>query len=218
MDCALGWSGGKDSALALDRALAAGLRVRFLFNIYDGRTGRLRFHGVRRELIAAQAQGLGLELIQRPTGEDGFEAAFLSILDELADRSVGAVMFGNIHLADVRAWYEERTVARGFEHHEPLWGEPPVDLLAELVRRGHRAVVVSIDLRLGRRGWLGRELNDDLIEEIRSHDSVDPCGERGEYHTFVFAGPLLARPLSLKAAAHHEQEGHLQLDLTLDDE
>lgn len=216
--CALSWSGGKDSALALDRALSAGLPVHCLFNIYDGRTGRLRFHGVPSELIAAQAQAMGLELIQRASGEDGFEAAFLSILDELAERSVGAVMFGNIHLADVRAWYEERTVARGFDHREPLWGESPADLLEEFVRRGHRAIVVSVDLQAGRRGWLGRELNGEMIEEIRSQDSVDPCGEHGEYHTFVFGGPLLSRALPLKAGAHHEEEGHLQLDLTLGDE
>jgi diphthamide synthase (EF-2-diphthine--ammonia ligase) len=93
-----------------------------------------------------------------------------------------------------------------------------VDLLAEFIRRRHRAVVVSVDSRLGRRDWLGRELNDDLFEEIRSHDSVDACGEHGEYHTFVFAGPLLSRPLPLRAGAQHEEEGHLQLDLTLGDE
>lgn len=218
MPCALSWSGGKDSALALDRALNEGTPVCCLFNIYDGRTGRVRFHGVRSELIAAQARAMGFDLIQRATGEDGFEPAFLSILDELADRSIDAVMFGNIHLADVRAWYEERTVARGFQHREPLWGGPPADLLDELVRRGHRAVVVSVDSKVGRRDWLGRELNEELIEEIRSHRTVDPCGEHGEYHTFVFAGPLLTSALTLRAGVRHEEEGHLQLDLTLSDE
>lgn len=215
MLCALSWSGGKDSALALDRAQGAGIPVRCLFNIYDGRTGRVRFHGVRRELIAAQARAMGLQLIQRATGEERFEATFLSILDELADRSVDAVMFGNIHLADVRGWYEERTRARGFEHREPLWGEQPADLLKEFVVRGHRALVVSVDLEVGQRDWLGRELTGELIDEIRSQGSVDPCGEHGEYHTFVFDGPLLPRALGFKIGALHEEEGHLQLDLTL---
>lgn len=215
MTCALSWSGGKDSALALDRALRMGLPVRYLFNIYDGRTGRVRFHGVRRQLIAEQARSLDLGLVQRATDPQGFEAAFLSLLDDLAKRGVEQVLFGNIHLEDVRAWYEERTTARGFRHREPLWGEEPGDLVLEFVRRRHRALIVSLNREVGPQDWLGRELSEELVGEIRQHESVDPCGEHGEYHTFVFGGPLFATDLQLSRGPVHEQEGHLLLDLTL---
>lgn len=201
--------------LALDRAQRLGLPVRYLFNIYDGCSGRVRFHGVRRELIAAQADSLGLELIQMPAGPTGFEAAFQAILDELAGCDVRGTLFGNIHLADVRAWYEERTTGAGFEHIEPLWGEPPADLIREFCARGHRALIVSVDIEAADARWLGQEIGDELIAEILANDSVDPCGERGEFHSFAFAGPLFRRPIAAEPGETKELEGHRLLDLRL---
>lgn len=95
---ALSWSGGKDSTHALHRALERGLRVSHLFNIFEGSSGRVRFHGVRRELIAAQAEAFGLELVQAATGPEDFEAAFLRVLDRLAELGTEGVVFGNVHL------------------------------------------------------------------------------------------------------------------------
>ncbi len=126
MTFALSWSGGKDSTLALDRAHRQGLHVQYLFNIYDGASGRVRFHGVRKEMLAAQAESLDLELVQRATAADDFESVFLAVLDELTRRGANAIIFGNIHLTDVPGWYEERTTAleRGaaieMEGHRPL--------------------------------------------------------------------------------------------------
>ena len=210
---ALAWSGGKDSTLALDRARQQGLDVRYLLNIYEGSSGRVRFHGVRRELIEGQAKALGLGLVQRHTHPDDFEKAFLAALDELRSLEVTGIVFGNIHLADVRAWYEERTHARGFRHVEPLWGEPPAALVAEFVRRGHRARIVSVDLKQGRREWLGREIDDVFLRSLEESPQVDPCGERGEYHSFAFDGPLFTRPIVVREAGTLEMEGHALLDL-----
>jgi len=209
----LSWSGGKDSALALDRAVRDGLAVRYLFNIYEGNTGRVRFHGVRHELIRAQAEALGLELVQTHTHPDGFEAAFGRVLEMLAARGVEGVVFGNVHLADVRAWYEQRTRARGFEHVEPLWGMPPAELVAEFVQRGYRAKVVSVNLELGRPEWLGRELDAQLLTELISAPGIDPAGERGEYHTFVYEGPLFRHPVAFADGEVFERERHRLLDL-----
>ena len=107
MRCALFWSGGKDSLLALDRAKEDGLEVSHLVNIYEGSSGRVRFHGVRKEFIASQARALGLELLQKNTHPDTFEQAFRSVMLELKQFGVGGIVFGNIHLADIRAWYEQ---------------------------------------------------------------------------------------------------------------
>lgn len=211
---ALSWSGGKDSALALDRATRQGLIVKYLLNIYEGSTNRVRFHGVRRELMQSQARALGLELVQRATHPDDFEKVFLDALHDLRARGVHGIVFGNIHLADVRAWYEERTSGLGFRHVEPLWGEPPGALVREFVRRGYRARVVSVDLKQGRREWLGREITDALIEEFE-RAGADPCGEKGEYHTFVFDGPLFAHPVEIREVGRLEMEGHALIDLEL---
>jgi diphthine-ammonia ligase len=122
MNYALFWSGGKDSLLALDRGRRFGLDIQALVNLYEGNSGRVRFHGVRKELIAEQANALGLELLQGKTHPENFEEAFLLVLQELKERGFDGIVFGNIHLADSRAWYEQRTTTHGFQHIEPLWG------------------------------------------------------------------------------------------------
>jgi len=215
MDCALFWSGGKDSLLALDRARSAGLNICRLVNIYEGSSGRVRFHGVRRELVAAQAKALGLGLLQHKTSSETFEQAFLCALEDLKQLGTGGIVFGNIHLADIRAWYEERTTSLSLEHIEPLWGWSPSSLIREFVGRGHQARVVSVYLTCGRREWLGRDISVDFITELENCENVDVCGERGEYHSFAFGGPLFRVPLELRATSQFEMENHLILDVTL---
>lgn len=210
---ALSWSGGKDATLALDRAVRQGLDVRYLFNIYEGVSGRVRFHGVRSELIAAQAQALGLELIQAHTHPEDYAGALDRVLDELVGRGVGGIVFGNIHLEDIRAWYDERLRARGLEHVEPLWGERPEALVEEFLDRGFRARVVGVNLEIGRAEWLGRDLDERLIEEIAQAPGADVAGERGEYHTFVYDGPLFRMPVRFVTGATFELDGHRLIDL-----
>jgi len=213
MTYALMSSGGKDGTLALDRALRQGLDVRILANIYEGSTGRVRFHGVRRELIQRQATSLGLELVTAHTTPDDFEPVFLDVLRTLRSRGCEGIVFGNIHLADVRAWYEERVRAAGLRHVEPLWGDPPIELVHEVVERGYRALVVSVDLNQGASSFLGRELDADLLTDIDITDDLDPCGERGEYHTLVFDGPGFRDPIAYTEGPTLEKDGHRFLDL-----
>jgi len=215
MRCALFWSGGKDSLLALDRAQQNGLQVSHLVNIYEGSSGRVRFHGVRREHIAGQANALGIELLQKNTHPDTFEQAFRSAMQEIKRLGVEGIVFGNIHLADIRAWYEQRTKEMGFEHIEPLWGDSPSRLIREFVRRGHRARVVSVYLTCGRREWIGKEFSEDFILELEGTENTDVCGERGEYHSFAFDGPLFRLPLTLHDGSQLEMENHLVLDFSL---
>jgi uncharacterized protein (TIGR00290 family) len=210
---ALSFSGGKDSMLALDRAVRQGLDVACLFNIYEGSSGRVRFHGIRAPLIAAQAVSLGIPLLQDATHPDGYETVFLRTLDRLRDEGFGGIIFGNIHLADIRAWYEERVTSRGFEHVEPLWGDPPIELANEVVERGYAPRIVSVDLARTPRDWLGRIFDRELLAEIAAHPEIDPCGERGEYHTFVESGPLLRTPLEVRLGEQVEMEGHGLLEV-----
>jgi uncharacterized protein (TIGR00290 family) len=207
------WSGGKDSYLALTRARHQGLDVTTLVNFYDGPTGRVRFHATRRELIAAQAFALGLRLLQHATTADGYEAAFRAALRQLADTGCPGAVFGNIHLVDVRAWFEERVRAERLEHHEPLWGDPPAALLDEFVDSGARAVITCIETAKLPASWLGRSLDDAFAADVARQPGVDPCGERGEYHTFVHAGPLLAQPVVWRPGPIHEERGFAQLEL-----
>lgn len=213
MSYALMSSGGKDGTLALDRALREGLDVRVLANIYEGSTGRVRFHGVRHELISRQAAALGLELLTAHTTPQAFEPVFLDLLQTIKNRGCTGILFGNIHLSDVRGWYEERVHAAGLDHIEPLWGDPPIELVHEVVERGYRALIVSVDLQQQAAGFLGRELDADLLTELSIADGLDPCGERGEYHTLVFDGPTFSHAVGFTTGTTVEIDGHRFVDL-----
>lgn len=211
---ALATGAGKDATLALHRARAAGLEVAVGFNLYDGASGRVAFHGTRTALVQAHCRALGLEPVLAPAREGGFEPAFLEMLRRLGGMGMEGVVFGNIHLEDVRAWYEERTTAAGLEHREPLWGQAPGELVREVVDLGYRAVVVSIDVERGDPAWVGRELDLDLVEAVEAR-GADPCGEQGEFHTFVYDGPAFRRPLPVVRGEVVEMHGHRLVDLTL---
>jgi uncharacterized protein (TIGR00290 family) len=206
-------SGGKDCTLAFDRARRDELDVRWLASIYEGNTGRVRFHGLRQELLIAQADALALRPVLRHTHPEDFEPVFLRLLAELRDLGCTGCLFGNVHLADVRGWYEERVTAAGLAHREPLWGEPGMELVYEFVERGYRALVISVDPLRPAAPWLGRELDADLLTEIGITEDLDPSGERGEYHTFAWDGPLFRRPVTFEHGATLERDGHQFIDL-----
>ncbi|MGH2378543.1 MAG: diphthine--ammonia ligase [Candidatus Limnocylindria bacterium] len=209
---ALMWSGGKDSALALTRARAGGLEVASLLNFVDDVSRRVRFHATRAELIAAQAAAVGVPLRQSATSWGGFEAAFRAVLADLVRERFAGVIFGDIHLADVRAWYEERVRDAGLEHVEPLWGKPPAALLGEFVSGGGRAVVTCCERAKLDDGWLGRIIDERFAREIAGA-GIDVCGENGEYHSFAFAGPIFRTPVAWSGGEVRIQDGFAQLDL-----
>lgn len=209
------FSGGKDSMLALDRVARAGYRDLTLLTLYDGATERVRFHGVPLAVMRAQGKALGLPSHFRPTTPETFESVFIETLAVLRNDGFTGVIFGNIHLADVRAWYEERVRAAGLAHIEPIWGEPPALLAREAVYRGYRALLTCIEDARANPTWLGQTLSDTLIAKFEAA-GIDPCGERGEYHTLVTDGPLFRHPLAVRTGDVRGESGFSQLDVQLD--
>lgn len=209
------WSGGKDSALALTRARARGLSVTRLLNFHDAASDRVRFHATRAEVIRAQVAAIGLELRQYGTAWDAYEPALRGALAGLKEEGFAGVVFGDIHLADVRAWYEERVTANGLEHVEPIWHERPIDLVREFVAGGGRAVVTCIEDAKLDRSWLGRVIDEDFVREVAGLP-VDPAGENGEYHSFAFAGPLFGSPLRWRPGEHRQDGRFSQLDIEVE--
>jgi uncharacterized protein (TIGR00290 family) len=206
------WSGGKDSALALNRARAAGLNVARLINFYDSATGRVRFHATPVTMLHAQAAAIGIELNAIGTPWPEMEARLETELRALRAEGFAGVVLGDIHLADVRAWYEERVRAAGLEHVEPLWGEAPLALVGEYVRSGGRAVVTCVDTARLDPAWLGRIVDERFVTDIATA-GVDPCGENGEFHTFAFAGPAFARPVEWRLGDRRAEGVFIQVDV-----
>ncbi len=124
----------------------------------------------------------------------------------------GGVVFGDVHLADVRGWYEERTRAAGLEHVEPLWGQPPRALLSEFVAIGGRAVLTCIETAKLDQCWLGRVIDDRFVRDIAAL-AVDPCGENGEYHSFAYSGPFFNAAVPWRAGERRDDGRFAQLDL-----
>jgi uncharacterized protein (TIGR00290 family) len=206
------WSGGKDSALALARARALGFQVDRLLTLYDSATERVRFHATRVQMLEAQVAAIGIQLRAIPTTWADMEAILRRELRSLVEDGFTGVVLGDIHLADVRAWYEERITAAGLEHIEPIWGEPPGLLLNEFVDSGGRAVVTCVDLTKLDETWLGRVIDETFVAEIEN-TGIDPCGENGEYHSFAFAGPVFVDQLAWAPGARRSEGGFAQLDL-----
>ena len=212
---ALMWSGGKDSALALWRARRRGLRVDWLVNIHDRATERVRFHATPVVAITKQAEAAGIPLVSVPTDWETFDQSLSDAFAALVLQGCRGVVFGDIHLADVRGWYEERTRAAGLEHVEPLWGGDPRALLEEFVEIGGRAVLTCVETAKLDVSWLGRVIDRDFLREIES-TGIDPCGENGEYHSFAFAGPFFASPLVWRTGERRDDGRFAQLDVTVD--
>ena len=200
-DVIVAWSGGKDSALALREILGdARYRVAALLTTVTAEYDRISIHGVRRALLRRQAEALGLPLdevlISPGASNHEYETNMGAALAVLRTRipGLGTVVFGDLFLADIRA-YRERMLARiGMRGLFPLWLRDTRALAYDFVRLGYRAVLVCVDAAQLAGEFAGREFDAELLSDLPP--GVDPCGENGEFHTFVYAGPGLREPVS----------------------
>jgi uncharacterized protein (TIGR00290 family) len=219
IELALSWSGGKDSALAL-RALRAapGPDVGALITTVTGDYERISMHGVRRELLVAQAEAAGLPLIEIeiPAGcsNEVYEQRMGQVLAELPLRDAPAIAFGDLFLADIRAYREERLGRVGKRAVFPLWDRNTRLLAEEFIEAGFQAFLVCVDPARLDASFAGRAFDRDLLDELPP--DVDPCGENGEFHTFVYGGPTFSQPISCTPGEVVQRDGFVFCDLLPD--
>jgi uncharacterized protein (TIGR00290 family) len=191
------WSGGKDSALAL-HAIAADCEVAALLTTVTEGYERVSMHGVRTALLEEQARALSLplELVRIPAacGNDDYEARMRAALVRHRDAGVSAVVCGDLFLEDVRRYREEKLFSVGLKGWFPLWGRDTGELARRFLGLGFRAVLCCVDTRVLGLELAGRAYDEALLAELPP--GADPCGENGEFHTFVHDGPGFARPVS----------------------
>ena len=197
----LSWSGGKDSALALYELERAGeCEIAALLTTVTDATGRIGMHAVRRELVARQAESLRLplrELMVPPfPANDVYEAAMRGVLEEFAASGIRRVAFGDLFLEDIRTYREGMLAGLGLQGLYPVWGRDTSMLVREFLEVGFRAVLVCVDVEVLDASFAGRELDRALLAELPA--GVDPCGENGEFHTFVFDGPGFRSPIAFE--------------------
>ena len=209
----LSWSGGKDSALALWNLRRGGTPPSVLLTVIDEESGAVAHHGVSGALLRAQADAAAVELVTVPVpaggGNEVYEARLGAAFAAPPLNRAGAVAFGDLFLADLRAYREARMTEAGLEARFPLWHADTHALAHEFVAAGFRALVVSVDGERLSPDFLGRELDERFLAELPP--GVDPCGENGEFHTFVFDGPVFERPLSVRPGARRSGERYAWL-------
>ena len=220
---ALAWSGGKDSALALatlraDPAVEVVALLTTITRDYD----RISIHGVRRTVLEAQVAELGLPLVETviPAAASNhvYEEAFASALDTLRRKSppVRHLAFGDLFLTDVRSYREELLGRLGWTPLFPLWGWDTLELARQFIGGGYRAILTCVDTTQLPAEFAGREFDLELLAELPTW--VDPCGERGEFHTCVYDGPIFRRPLTVERGDRVRRDGRFEYcDLILRD-
>lgn len=194
---AISWSGGKDSLAALS-AVRGSLDVVTALTMFDETGGRSRSHGLRPELVAAQASSLGLRAVSACCSWASYDQTFTAALGSLATDGITHVVFGDLVFPEHRAWAEARCGEAGLTAVEPLFGRPTDELFDAFIRSGATALVVTVREPWLDETWLGRPLSADMKAAFAER-GVDPCGERGEYHTAVVDGPLFAWPIRVRA-------------------
>ena len=177
---------------------------------------RSRSHGLRPEILAAQVDRLGLQPITATCSWETYDSAFDRALGEAAAMGVSHVVFGDILFDEHRAWAERLSAGRGLTAVEPLWKESTTDLYRAFVASGTRARIVTVRLSALDESFLGRDLADDLLDTFVAH-GVDPCGERGEYHTVVTSCEAFSAPLRVRAIGRAAVSGCVAEDLVLDE-
>jgi uncharacterized protein (TIGR00290 family) len=209
------WSGGKDSCAAYHRAIRE-FDVIAAITMVNEDGSRSRSHGLRPELLTAQVERLAVSHIVEPCSWSTYDAGFERALAAARDLGATHVIYGDILFEEHRQWALQRAECQGLISVEPLWGHSTLELYRSFLALGGRARIVTVRSSELDDSFLGRELNEALLHELIAL-GVDPCGERGEYHTFVTDCPAFASPVSVRACGRGGQSGCVSEDLVLDE-
>jgi uncharacterized protein (TIGR00290 family) len=214
----LSWSSGKDSAWSLYvLRQMADYEIVGLLTTVNSQFDRVAMHGTRREILESQARAAELPLwdvpLPWPCSNDAYESEMRDACARAVIAGVNAIAFGDLFLQDIRAYREGQLAASGLMPLFPLWELPTAELAREMIAGGVRAKLTCVDTEQLSCSFAGREFDRELLRELPA--AVDPCGERGEFHTCVYAGPMFKRPLSLEAGEVVQRDRFAYADFTL---
>lgn len=212
----IAWSSGKDSAWALHEVRREdAYDVAGALTTVTGTFTRVSIHGVREELLDAQLAlaGLGARKVRipYPCPNDVYEREMAGAVAQARNEGITHIIFGDLFLEDVRAYREKNLAGTGITPLFPLWGRPTAALAREMIAAGLRAHLVTVQLEKLTREFAGRAFDSALLDDLP--DQLDPCGENGEFHTFVSGGPMLRRPIEVKVGEIVERDGAAYADL-----
>jgi len=210
------WSGGKESCFACYKAISEGYEVSCLMN-FISKDGRCMSHGLDSKLILAQSEAMGIPLVQREVAWETYEQGFKMVIRELKSSDVAGAVFGDISdIAGHEGWIDRVCSELGIKPIKPLWGSDPKQLLSNFVKQGFKALVVAAKADLFGEEWLGRKVDEAFIKgilKLKKKVNVDLCGELGEYHTFVYDGPLFKKSIEILDFRKSSMKGYWFLNI-----
>ena len=212
----LSWSSGKDSAWSLHvLSQRQDIQVVALFTTINQSADRVAMHAVRRNLLEAQAEAVGLSLwgipLPWPCSNTEYERIMSDFCQRAVSQGIQAIAFGDLFLTDVRKYRERQLQGTGLEPLFPIWGMPTRELALEMIASGLRAKLTCVDPRVLPREFVGREFDERFLADLPA--DVDPCGENGEFHSFAYAGPMFRYPVSVSLGEIVERDGFVFADL-----
>jgi len=213
----LSWSSGKDSAWSLHVLRQRGeCEVVGLLTTFNESANRVAMHAVRRALVEQQAAAAGIPLwavpLPWPCSNEQYESLMAQTCAKAVAENIEGIAFGDLFLEDVRAYRERQMTGTGLEPIFPLWGLPTRDLAQQMIASGLRAKLTCIDTTKLAASFAGRDFDETFLSSLPGE--VDPCGERGEFHSFVFRGPMLNYPLDLSVGETVVRDQFAFVDLT----
>ena len=221
MKLVMSWSGGKDSCVALHELRSSAKHdVAALLTTVTKDYDRISMHGVPRALLRLQAEALGMPLVEAlippECTNEIYEAAMGEALEQFRARSIDTVAFGDLFLEDIRSYRDALMARNSMKAIYPVWGRDTAEFILDFIAAGFKAVTCSIDLNVLSEEFAGRLIDESFISDLP--ESVDPCGENGEFHTFVFDGPGFVRPVPVAIGDRVTRGRFCYCDLQLADE
>ncbi|MCU1234040.1 MAG: protein of unknown function ATP-binding region [Candidatus Solibacter sp.] len=211
----LAWSSGKDSAWTLHALRAQNVEVAALLTTLNEAADRVAMHGVRRALLEQQADALGLPVWQIPLpwpcSNEDYESRMADACRRAVAEGFGTIAFGDLYLQDIRAYRERQLAGTGLVPVFPLWELPTAILARDMIDGGLRARLTCVDSRVLDVTYAGREFDRALLSALPP--TADPCGENGEFHSFVYDGPMFRRPIAIETGERHTYEHFIYTDL-----
>jgi uncharacterized protein (TIGR00290 family) len=214
----IAWSSGKDSAFALHEVRRRGdIEVVGALTTLNDAFGRVSMHGVREEVVRAQLDAAGLPghvvRLPFPCPNETYEVAMREVLAQARRDGITHIVFGDLFLEDVRAYREARLEGSGIAPLFPLWGRPTTALARDMIAAGLKTRLATVDLAKLPASFAGRVFDEDLLADLP--DGIDPCGENGEFHTCVVAGPMFSHALDIEIGDAVTRDGFAYCDLVL---
>lgn len=216
MKAFVSWSGGKESSFACYRIMQdRNIEVAYLLNTVSEDGKRSCSHGLDAALLRSQAEAIGIPIIQIKTAWNNYEEVFKRALSDFKKKGVEAGVFGDIDLQQHRDWVEKVCNDTDIKAFLPLWGEEREKLIGQFIACGFKAIVVATNEEFMGEEWLGRIIDNEFVEDLKSKGNIDLCGEKGEYHTYVYDGPIFKKPVEFITGRKILKDKHWFLEILL---